>query len=83
VNWLELRKPEICRECYWAYPDNYTHVAMQAVRRTDIIWWGPEIDTYERLKKRTAELQRNIPGYVKELIDAHLKSAQPQGTKET
>jgi len=74
VNWLELRKPEICHNCYWAYPDNYTHVAMQAVRRADIMWSGPEIESYEKLKKRTSELQKNIPNYVKELIDDHLRS---------
>jgi hypothetical protein len=82
VNWLELRKPEICHDCYWANPDNYTHVAMQAVRRADIIWSGPEIETYERLKKRTAELQKNIPAYVKELVEAHLKSDRPLRTTE-
>ena len=82
VNWLELRKPEICRECYWAYPDNYTHVAMQAVRRADILWSGPEIETYDRLKKRTAELQKNIPAYVKEIVETHLKSERPKRTPE-
>jgi hypothetical protein len=75
VNWLELKKPEICRGCYWAYPDNYTHVAMRPVRRTDIMWTGAEVETYERLKKRTVELQKNIPGYVKEIVEAHLKNA--------
>ncbi|MGD0410990.1 MAG: HNH endonuclease [Verrucomicrobiota bacterium] len=73
LNWLELRKPEICRDCYWAYPDNYTHVAMKAVRRADILWSGPEIETYQRLKKRTVELQKNIPAYVKELVEKHLE----------
>ncbi len=75
VNWLELKKPEICRGCYWAYPDNYTHVAMRPVRRADIVWTGAEVETYERLKKRTVELQKNIPGYVKEIVEAHLKNA--------
>ena len=72
VNWLDLRKPEICRDCYWAYPDNYMHVAMQPIRRADILWSGPEIEDYERLRKRTGELQKNIPAYVKELVKKHL-----------
>lgn len=75
VNWLELKKPEICRGCYWAFPENYTHVAMREARRADIMWTGEEIKTYDQLKKRTAELQKNIPGYVKEIIEAHLKGA--------
>lgn len=75
VNWLELKKPEICRGCYWAFPDSYTHVAMREARRADIIWTGDEVKTYDRLKKRTEKLQKNIPGYVKEIISAHLKNA--------
>jgi DNA adenine methylase len=74
VNWLELKKPEICRNCYWAYPDNYAHVAMREARRADILWTGAEVESYEHLKRRTLQLQKNIPGYVKEIIARHLKS---------
>lgn len=75
MNWLELKRPEVCRGCYWAYPDDYTHIAMRPVRRADIMWTGAEVETYERLKKRTQELQKHIPSYVKEIVEAHLKSA--------
>jgi hypothetical protein len=74
VNWLELKKPEICRNCYWAYPENYTHVAMRQVRRADILWMESEVEIYEKLKQRTLELQKNIPGYVKEIVEQHLKT---------
>jgi len=73
VNWLELRKAEICRKCYWAYPDDYSHVAMREARRADILWTGAEVESYDKLKRRTLELQKNIPGYVKEIIEMHLK----------
>jgi hypothetical protein len=68
VNWIELRKPKICRSCYWAYPENYTHVAMRQVRRADIMWTEEEVQIYEKLKQKTIRLQKNIPGYVKEII---------------
>lgn len=74
VNWLELKKPEICRSCYWAFPDSYTHIAMRQIRRADIVWTGPEVEDYEKLKRRTIQLQKNIPGYVKEIIAQHLRS---------
>lgn len=73
VNWLELKKAEICRMCYWAYPDDYSHVAMREARRADILWIGAEVESYDKLKRRTLELQKNIPGYVKEIIEMHLK----------
>jgi predicted DNA-binding protein len=33
-----------------------------------------EAESYERLKRRTLALQKNIPGYVKEIIEQHLKT---------
>ena len=74
VNWLELRKSEICRNCYRAYPENYTHVAMGQIRRADILWVESEVEIYEKLKQRTLQLQKNIPGYVKEIVEQHLKT---------
>lgn len=35
-NW-KLRDANICKSCYWAYPESYTHVAMQEIRRLDIM----------------------------------------------
>ena len=72
ANWQELKEPEICRKCYWAYPEEYDHVAMRPIRRADIMWSGGEVSIYDRLKERTLELQRDLPEYVKCLIERHL-----------
>lgn len=72
VNWLEIKNREICRRCYWAYPEDYEHVAMRQARRVDIMWTGDEVSVYDRLRKRTMELQKDIPKYIKELIEKHL-----------
>jgi len=73
VNWLELRQPEICKKCYWAFPEDYDHIAMRQVRRVDIVWSGEEISVYERLKARTLELQKELPAYIKEIVEKHLR----------
>ncbi len=72
ANWEELKDPRICRRCYWAYPDDYEHVAMRPVRRTDIMWTGEEVSVYDRLRKRTMELQKDIPEFIKEIIEKHV-----------
>ncbi len=72
VNWIELRKIDICHKCYWAYPENYEHIAMRQIRRVDIIWSENEVNVYEKLKNRTQELQKNIPEFIKEIIKKHL-----------
>ena len=72
ANWRDLRDPAICRRCYWAYPDDYDHVAMRQARRTDILWTGDEVAIYDRLKKRTEELQKDIPAFIKEIVERHV-----------
>lgn len=72
VNWQEMKKPEICRRCYWAYPEDYDHIAMRQARRVDIMWSGEEVLVYDRLKRRTMELQKDIPRYIKEIIEKNL-----------
>jgi hypothetical protein len=72
VNWLELKKIQICLKCYWAYPEDYEHIAMCQIRRVDIIWSGDEVNVYEKLKKRTQELQKNIPEFIKEILKKNL-----------
>ena len=37
-----------------------------------ISWTGEDVSVYERLKKRTTELQKDIPAYIKEIIEKHM-----------
>lgn len=72
VNGVELKKPKICSACYWASPEEYSHVAMQKIRRVDIVWKGEEVKNYDRLKQKTEELQKDVPSYVKEILEEHI-----------
>lgn len=67
-NWKNLKQREICLTCYWAYPENHTHVAMQQLRRVDLIWQGADTAQYERLKADAAEAGMEIPDFVKEVL---------------
>jgi len=73
ANWLSDKSSAICMKCYWGNPRNYTHIALQEIRRLDIIWEGEEVEVYERLKEMAQEMDVEIPSYVKELIGKHLK----------
>ena len=72
VNWQQMKKPEICRRCYWAYPEDYDHIAIRQARRVDIMWSGDEVSVYDRLRRKTMELQKDIPKYIKEIIEKNL-----------
>jgi hypothetical protein len=52
MNFREIKKSEICENCYWARPEHYEHVAMEYLRRTDIIWQGNDISVHDRLRER-------------------------------
>jgi hypothetical protein len=72
-NWKSLRQREICLSCYWAFPENYTHVAMNQVRRIDLIWQGEETSQYERLKEEASVRGQKIPDFIKAIIERALK----------
>ena len=72
ANWLEQKDAAICRSCYWAFPEDYSHIAMRPARRLDIMWMGAEVAVYDRLKKKTEELQQDMPAYVKKVIERNL-----------
>lgn len=66
-NW-QSQSVKICAQCYWAFPQDYTHIALQEVRRTDIIWEQEEIHLYNKLKETAQEANLTIPDYVKRII---------------
>ena len=71
-NWSE-KDISVCQSCYWAYPENYTHIAMRDIRRLDIIWTGDESREYDRLQDEATKADEEMPGYVKNVLRAHLE----------
>lgn len=72
-NWISIKKRTICSDCYWAYPENYAHIAMRQVRRVDILWYADEIEQYELLKEKAASYEKDTPEFIKEIIHNELK----------
>lgn len=72
-NWHTLKKKQICFSCYWAYPENYSHIAMQQIRRVDLIWQGEQVEQYERLKRDAKATGQTIPEFVKKIIARAIK----------
>ena len=47
-NWKDERIESVCRTCFWAFPEKYTHIAGRQARRVIIEWSGPEVEAFER-----------------------------------
>lgn len=55
-NWTK-KDPDFCLECYYAYPEHYTHIAGIKERKLDIIFKNEEISLYNEAL-RYAEINR-------------------------
>ena len=51
-NFRELLDVDVCKTCFWAYPENYEHIATEQIRRTDIVWREGDVSIHDRLKER-------------------------------
>jgi len=71
-NWNNTKDKSICISCYWAYPENYSHIAMRQVRRVDLLWEGDDVKIYEVLKQRSISLGKEISEFVKEIIEREI-----------
>jgi hypothetical protein len=82
-NWNNAKDKTICLSCYWAYPENYSHIATQQIRRLDLVWQGDEINAYEKLKTEAHAQGKSIPIFVKEVIEQALQKSAAKNIKES
>jgi len=47
-NW-ENKNVEFCMKCFWAHPENYSHIACKEQRQIIITFTGDEIEDYSKL----------------------------------
>ena len=55
ANWTE-KDIDMCKTCYYAYPENYQHIAGEKEKRLHIVFKGKDIQLYEKLIEQ-AEIQ--------------------------
>ena len=67
-NWQETRSVAICRSCFWAFPEKYTHVAGEEVRRVEIEWRGSEVKAFEKLRIRAEREDLSVATYLKKIV---------------
>ena len=68
-NWKRIRDPVICRSCYWAYPEDYSHVAMKQIRRLDLIWEDESVSQYDKIRENAAAYGIPLPDLSKRLSE--------------
>jgi len=75
-NFQSVRDRNICSNCFWAFPESYTHIAMCEERRLDIVWSGQEAKHYDRLSSNASKVKKTPQDLVKELVTRYLKNGE-------
>ena len=73
ANWRDKKVPAICMECYWGSPENYSHIALQNVRRLDVQWSGDEVTYYDAIQIIAKQNNLELPDFVKKIIEERTK----------
>jgi hypothetical protein len=66
------RDRAVCRECFWARPVGYTHVAMEPEARIILTFAGGEVADYKALSAAAERVGTDIQGFVKGVLRREL-----------
>jgi hypothetical protein len=64
-NWSNELDKDICSNCYWASPENYTHIAQKNERRIELIWIDKEIPIFNRIVSMAKSANATIQDFIK------------------
>jgi hypothetical protein len=67
-NWLSGHDADVCQSCYWASPEEYTHIATTSFRRVDVTWSHEEVTVFDRAVRRARQTGLSIAEFIKEIV---------------
>jgi hypothetical protein len=65
-NWKNKKDIDVCNSCYWAKPEDYTHMALRQLRRVEIVWEGKEIEAFDKLSDEAKEKSIGLSDLIKQ-----------------
>lgn len=68
-NLNEFHDREICRKCFWASPEKYSHICLKEQRRIDVVWSDAETKNFDLLKEYCEKKDVTIQEHIKSLLD--------------
>lgn len=68
-NW-EKKDRDFCLHCFWAYPENYEHIAGKVEKVLTLRFSGEEIADYQKLVEQVGSA--NAQDWIKQLLHKHL-----------
>lgn len=63
----------IVKSCFWASPENYTHIAMKPIRQLELAWFGKdETDVFDQAKSLASAAGMSLQDYLKSLLSEQI-----------
>lgn len=72
-NFLNFKNKDVCASCYWAFPENHSHMAMEEARHITITWKGNDAIIFDDIKNDSNKLNIPIQEHIKNIIFNHTK----------
>ena len=51
-NFEKLKQVDLCKTCYWANPRQYSHVALEPIRRLELVWQKNEARVFDAFRTK-------------------------------
>jgi hypothetical protein len=67
-NLMKYKRVNTCKSCYWANPKQHTHVAMEELRRVDLVFSGEETKAFDEFRKRCQQQEESVLDRLKEVV---------------
>lgn len=71
-NW-KRKDISFCRTCYYAFPENYEHVAGEEERKINLVFKGADIELYEKILANAKSNNIRIEEYVRKMLTYETK----------
>lgn len=68
TNWIE-KNTEMCRTCYYAYPEEYQHIAGETERKLNIVFHGEDISLYDKIVEQAKLHNISYQSAMKRMIE--------------
>ncbi len=81
VNWID-KNVDMCKKCYYAYPENYEHIAGKKEKRLNIIFRDKDMQLYENLVKQAESHGISYEDEAKRIISYYEKINQLREEKQ-
>jgi hypothetical protein len=67
-NLVEFKQIETCQSCYWANPEHHLHVAMEPLRRIDLLFEGEEAKEFDHFREKCSRQGLSVVRRLKEFV---------------